>query len=293
MRRLFRPIKEGFIGFFRHFSVSLSSVAVVTFTMLFLAIILMINDNITQITKGIEQQIEIWVPVQPGEKYTIQAIENELKAMPHVKSVTLITKEAELEAYIKEYGSAYEFLREDNPLSDSFIVQADDGENLTAISSIIATKEWQTGIYDGGESTANLVQVLKGVRFGGSFLVVALMVLAVFLIANTIKLSIFSRQDEIEIMRIVGATNSFIRTPFLIEGFIIGLLGSVFPLVATYFGYNYILRNFSKGGALKLLQLSPIQPLYLIVFGVVLSVSIIVGLVGSYISVTKHLRLVR
>lgn len=281
------------MGFFRHFSVSLSSVAVVTFTMLFLGFLLIINDNISHVTKGIEQQIEIWVPVKKEHSNRLPEIEAEIKSIQNVASVTLITKEEELETYIIEYGQAYDFLREDNPLNDSFMIKADTGENLATISEKIKQTAWQDGVYDGGDSTVNLLSVLSGLRFGGTILVGALMLLAIFLISNTIKLSIFSRSDEIEIMRIVGATHSFIRTPFLIEGLIIGLLGSILPLVSLYFGYSYLLNNFSTASSFKLMSLSPMHPMFQTVSLLILAVALAVGFIGSFISVTKHLRLTR
>lgn len=293
MKRMFRPFKEGFIGFFRHFSVSLSSVAVVTFTIVFLGMILIVNDNIKQITHGIEQQIEIWVPVKKENTMDLQSIEQSLRDIKNVANVTLITKEQELEEYIDQYGKSYEFLRSDNPLSDSFVIQAADGQSLAEIAAQIKTMSWQNGVYDGGESTSNLLSFLNGLRLGGTILVISLMALAVFLISNTIKLSIFSRSDEIEIMRIVGATHSFIRTPFLIEGLIIGLFGSIIPIVALYFGYDYLLKNFSTSGAMKLITLSPMNPLFGTVALIIFATALIVGFVGSFISVTKHLRLTR
>ena len=92
----------------------------------------------------------------------------------------------------------------------------------------------------GGNTTEQFIESLNIVRLGGFGIVLALGVLAIFLISNTIKITIFARQDEIVIMRHVGATNGYIRTPFVLEGMVIGILGSIIPIIITYFGYNYV-----------------------------------------------------
>ena len=107
MRRIFRSIKEGFIGFFRHFSVSLSSLAVVTFTMLFLGIILLITDNMVYMTRNIETEIEVWVPIKYEYEDDIQKIQEDLQQHQYINRVTFTSKEEDLDLYISEYGEEY------------------------------------------------------------------------------------------------------------------------------------------------------------------------------------------
>ncbi len=294
MRQIFRSIKEGFIGFFRHFSVSLSSLAVVTFTMLFLGIILLITDNMVYMTRNIETEIEVWVPIKYEYEDDIQQIHEDLQQHQYINRVTFTSKEEDLDLYISEYGEEYNlYTGEENPLHDSFTIQATEGQYLDIVVEDLREMDWPLTVWDGGEGTSQLLNTLSSIRFGGSILVVALLVLAVFLISNTIKLSIFSRQDEIEIMRIVGATNSFIRSPFLIEGLLIGLFGSIIPVLSVVFGYRYLLENKPTTGILSMINLSPAMPLVQNIAAIVLITSLTVGLVGSYISVTKHLRWTR
>lgn len=296
MRRLFRIFKEGFIGFFRHFSVSLSSVAVVTFTMLFLGVILLITDNIVNLTKTIESGIEVWVPIAREHEEEYEQIQADLLNNPLVLEVQYITKEEDLQQYIDDRGEEYEFLQEEgqeNPLLDSFIIRSVDGQSLQTLVSELQNEKWPDSIHDGGQQTINLVKSLEAIRLGGALLIIALLLLAVFLISNTIKLSIHSRQDEIEIMRIVGATNGFITGPFLIEGLLIGLLGSLIPISVVYFGYQYLVQQSQIDLLLFGTSLSPMFPLVYYVILILLATSLIVGFIGSFISVTKHLRWVR
>ena len=142
----------------------------------------------------------------------------------------------------------------------------------------------------GGTSTEMMVKVMNAIRRGGSILVLGLTILAVFLIQNTIKLTIYARQDEITIERSVGATNHFIRSPFVVEGIIIGVMGAIIPIAATYYGYRYIYQR--TGGYIISAVLKLIQPLPMSLYLCVglLIVGVLVGLIGSYVSVTRYLR---
>lgn len=294
MKRIFRTIKEGFIGFFRHFSVSLSSLAVVTITMLFLGLILLITDNITVMTRNIETEIELWVPIKQAYEDQADQIKEELLKDPRIHEVTFKSKEEDLELLIAEYGEEYAFYRgEDNPIFDSFTIQVTEGRYLEPTVKKLEALDWPQEVAGGGEPTAQLIEALNTVRIGGTVLVVSLLFLAIFLISNTIKLSIFSRQDEIEIMRIVGATNSFIRSPFLVEGLLIGLFGSMIPIAVVVFGYKYLLESGISNGIFSMIRLSPLMPLVQNISIILLVTSLVVGFIGSYISVTKHLRWVR
>ena len=134
------------------------------------------------------------------------------------------------------------------------------------------------------------VQALNSVRFGGAILVAGLSALAIFLIANTIKLTIYARSNEIAIMRDVGATNGFIRAPFVVEGMIIGALGAIIPILFTIFGYIFIYDKL--GGVLfsEMYKMTPPHPFVLQLSLILLGIGMVVGLIGSFMSVTKYLR---
>ncbi|NLW29545.1 MAG: ABC transporter permease [Erysipelothrix sp.] len=293
MRRIFRTLKEGFIGFFRHFSVSLSSIAVVTFTMLFLGIILILTNNINSTTKNIEGNIDIWVSIKADYENEKPQIEEEIKQITGVSRIQEITKEDALEQYIATYGDAYERFKENNPLLDGYLIYVTDGRYLEEVSNKVKSAQWAFEVMDGGDATNNLLDSLNMLRTGGSAFVIALTLLAVFLISNTIKLSIYSRQDEIEIMRIVGATNNFIRSPFLIEGILIGIFGSIIPIVIIVFGYDYLVNKLADSTIFGLFQITPAVPMVYEISVIILITSVSVGLIGSFISVTRNLRWVR
>ena len=134
------------------------------------------------------------------------------------------------------------------------------------------------------------MNVLDRVRFGVVILVVSLSALAIFLISNTIKLTIQARVKEIAIMRQVGATNGYIRAPFVIEGMIIGALGALIPIFVTIFGYIWIYQETGGFFLTRMFSLMPPHPTVLYIALILLGIGVFVGLIGSFMSVTKYLR---
>lgn len=294
IRLIFRPIREGLIGFFRHFATTLSSVAVVVFTMLFLGSVLIVTDNIVSMTRSIESGIEVWVSVKKTNENEINNITTTLNSLEFIDNVEFISKDQELENYIKEQGEEYSYLKGDqNPFLNSYIIKAKNANELKQIKDVLSQMPWVDQIRDGGEGANNLIKALQLIRFGGSILVVSLCLLTVFLISNTIKLSIFSRQTEIEIMRIVGATNHFIRSPFLVEGVLIGLFGAIIPIALIVGVYLWFYYNSATIPLFNVLPIAAPMPLLLNVSLVILLLSMMIGFLGSFISVTRYLRWVR
>lgn len=261
--------------------------------MLFLGIILILTNNINDTTKNIEGNIDIWVSVKADYESEKPQIEEEIKQLTGVSRIQEITKEDALEQYIETYGEAYERFKENNPLLDGYLIYVSDGRYLDEVSSRVESSQWAHEVMDGGDATNNLLDSLNMLRTGGTGFVIALTLLAVFLISNTIKLSIYSRQDEIEIMRIVGATNNFIRSPFLVEGILIGIFGSIIPIAIIIFGYEYLVEKLADSTIFGLFQITPAVPMVYEISAIILITSVSVGLIGSFISVTRNLRWVR
>jgi len=295
INRLFRHIKEGITSILRHSAMSVASASAVTITLLLVSLFLVVMINVSQLATSVERQLEIHVLVD--EKVVSSIVMNELKekieSIDGVVDVLYSSKEQELDRLINSYPDLaifYETYRDRNPLSDAFYVEVSNGELLQVVADQILAFEDISSIDYGGEGVLKLVGLLNNIRFGALVLAIALTVLAIFLIANTIKITILARIDEITIMRTVGATNGFIRAPFLVEGCLIGLLGAMIPIIVAVGGYYYIAE--SSGGFLlsEMFQLVPFMPfaLYLAISLGIFGMS--VGLLGSFISVTRYLR---
>lgn len=297
IRRFFRHIKEGFFGVGRHLGMALSSASAVTITLIIIGIFIVITLNLYEVTKSIEGSISIVATIKDEYDSDHLAIQERIDKIDGVDSIIYHTKDQEFDYYLDTMGDDslrefYESYRDDNPFKAAFIIYTDDGNKIESIKTQLDDMIEIDSTSDGGSNTYVLVGVLDHVRVVGGILVVALIILAMYLIYNTIKITIASRSDEIWIMRNVGAKNGYVRAPFLVEGIIIGFLGSVIPMLAAVFGYIYLYQSVSGRlfGAFVLIE--P-HPFVLYVAGLLLAIGIVVGFVGSYISVFKYLRLKR
>ena len=296
MSSFFRPLKEGFHGVFRHGAMSFSAAVTVTIAISIVSIFLMFTFNMQQFTEGLEQSVQIAVMVDYNYESAEQedAIQMAISEIPGVTSITYHTKEEEfnylLDLFDENTRKLYETMDSDNPMHDAFYVEISDGSQLESVADQISQIEGVKSVNFGGSSATTLVRVLRTIRYGGAVLAIALSLLAVALISNTIKLTISARADEIAIMRNVGAKNSFIRSPFLVEGVIIGAMGSIIPMLGTYFGYRYLYQF--TGGYVISQMFSLLNPVPFVrqINVALLLIGMAVGFLGSFFSVTRYLR---
>lgn len=296
-RRFFRHIKEGFVGIGRHFSMALSSIASVTITLLLVGVFLMLVVNLNELTKEVEDSISLSALIEFGsdEKSSLSQIEKQITRIDGVNSVEYNSKDDEFDYYINQYPDLiefYELYREDNPFHDAYIVKLSDASKLDVVKAEIEKINGVASVHDGGSNTYLLVDALGKVRLFGGVLVLSLILLATYLIYNTIHITIEARQTEIWIMRNVGARNGYIRAPFLVEGILIGIIGSILPIASMVFGYLYVL-DVSGGVLLGVFSLVKADPFLLYLGLTLLGIGVFVGLVGSWFSVTKSLRKTR
>lgn len=296
--RIWRPIKEGFLGVFRHGAMSVSAGSAVTLTLIIISLFLIFTMNVGQFTTGIEQSVQISATV----KYDYESAENEdrislaISGIEGVDKVTYSSKEEEFQYYLNSFSDektreAFKpFEGENNPMHDAYYVTVKDGTVLESVAEKIQQIEGIESVNFGGSSAITLISMLRTIRYGGGMLALALSILAIFLIQNTIKLTIMARADEIAIMRNVGAKNGFIRAPFLVEGIIIGALGSIIPIVLTIYGYRWA-YNLTGGYLIsQMFRLIPPEKILPVITLALLGTGVIVGLIGSFFSVTKYLR---
>ncbi len=295
--RIWRPIKEGFLGVFRHGAMSLQSGSAVTITLIIISLFLIFTMNVSRFTQGIEQSVQISATVD----YDHESAEEEdriglaIQDIEGVDTVTFSDKAAEFQYYLDSFSDertkeAFRPFEEDNPMHDAFYVTVKDGNSLQSVADAIREIEGIDSVNFGGASAVQLVYMLRSIRTGGGLLALALSVLAIFLIANTIKLTIMARADEIAIMRNVGARNGFIRSPFVVEGIIIGALGALLPIILTDYFYRAIYK-FTGGYLLtQMFSLIPPETFLPRACTILLAIGVVVGLLGSFFSVSKYLR---
>ncbi|MDR0846829.1 MAG: permease-like cell division protein FtsX [Lactobacillales bacterium] len=290
---LIRHIGESIKSLKRNGWMSIASVSAVSITLILVGVFLGVIMNISSIAKQIEENVAIGVYVQVGtDSADLKKLEDNLKKIKHVDKIEFSSKDDELADLKKEFDSeAWSMFDGDaNPLHDKFTLYADSPAETKEISAKVSKLD---AVYEadyGGADSDKLFAVIDKVQLVGGIIAVLLLLVAMFLISNTIRITIMSRQREIEIMRLVGARNSFIRWPFLFEGGWIGLLGAIVPVALVTGVYRLIFSKFNgafAGGGYSLINPNVFLPEIIIVM---LAVGVVIGSLGSMLSMTRYLR---
>lgn len=285
-------IKTAFLSIFRHMAMSLSASSAVTITLILFSAFLLIAGNVSLFTNSIEDDLRIHVVANKNitSDQQINNVKEQLESISGVKTVVISKKDNELEMMIKEKGKEFEMYRgKENPLNNGYFVTVNNANQISAITTQIKQMSSIKDAVYGGNSVSKMISILNTVRSGGLIFVALLTLLAVFLISNTIKMTIYARNTEISIMRNVGAANWYIKVPFMIEGMIIGFVGAIIPCFITYFGYYYMYHVLHGQIVTSMFTLQPIIPFALQVCGLLLGSGMLVGLIGSFFSTTKYL----
>ena len=293
-RMIGRHFKEAFQGMFRHFGMAVSCVMAMTFMLLLVSLLTLTVGNVTQISRSLQHDVQVFVKVENYvDESMIPTLQERIMQVDGVSEVEYSSRDQELDRYIKSFGDKgemFEIYREDNPLSRAFLVNIKEGYSISEVSRKIGRIDGLSEVDFGGATTEDFMTLLEGIRKGGYLIVLAMTLLAIFLISNTIKITIYNRNREISIMRQVGASNSYIRQPFVIEGILLGIIGSFIPVAVSIFGYKALFDRWNGQLISGMLPLQPVNPFAYQVAGFLVMVAIVIGFVGSYISVNKYLR---
>lgn len=296
-RRFFRHVKAGFIGIKRHFAMALSSMSTIMIMLFLIGVFALFTLNLAHTTQEIEDSISLVALIDYD--ITNQQVQNTMKSqiekIENVDHVIYRSKDEEFTMYCEKYPDIAEFTeayRDENPFHDVFIVYGKSGSELKNIKPKLLEINGISEVEDGGSETYVLIKMLEAVRYAGAAIIGVFILLSVYLIYNTIKVTIATRKDEIWIMRNVGAKNGYIRAPFMVEGVIIGLFGSIIPVGTLCYGY-YKLIEMTSGNLAGMINLIPFTPFTYYLAATLALIGVLVGFLGSYISVCKFLRVVR
>lgn len=294
MQNLLAHLADAWRNLIRHISLTVSSVIAVTATLLIVGVLVVIAGNISDFTDNIESDFQIQATISPGfsEDKEIAELQAQIEQLDHVESCTFSSKEDELQELIAENGEMFRYYEgEDrNPLYDVFRIELDDNRQIDAVSEALNQMDGIVEATYGGDEITVMVSVFEAMRSGGAVFVVFLAILALLLIQNTIRMTIQARNTEIAIMRSVGASNWYIRGPFILEGMYIGVLGSIIPIVLISCGYYALYQAFD---GVLLSSMFVMKPMWPFIFGVCLILllgGILVGMAGSFLAVGKYLR---
>lgn len=289
-----RHFKEGARNTWRNSWMTIASIGAVTTTLILVGVFLVVILNLNHIANKLEEDVQIKALIElTAEQTDVDQLEADIKAIPKVDTVEFLTKEEELENLIEsmgEQGQAWTLYEQDNPLNDAFVVQTTDPLDTEDVASQIEQMENIKSVNFGQDYVDKLFTFNQYARNVGLVLIFALVFTAIFLISNTIKITILARKKEIGIMKLVGATNSFIRWPFFVEGMILGILGSILPILIILIGYYYLERSGVTIQQFNFVQILPFNPFAFQIAGIIVGIGVCIGVWGSLMSVRKFLK---
>lgn len=301
-----RNISSALKSITRNFSLSIASIVCTTITLIIVAIAIVLSANVNNFTKDLEGTLTIITYIEKDStQEEITAVENKLKEIPAIRHDEMIYK---TKTQLKEETIAAMCNREDtnnsslctimngwteetNPLEPEFIVSVKDIKDLEETAKTIEKIEGVTNVQYSKDVVDTMIPIFDTVEKVSLVIILGLVVVTIFLICNTIRLTIFARRNEIEIMRLVGTSNFVIKLPFVIEGLFLGIIGSIVPVVVTIWGY--ILAFDKLGGHLfaDFIKMMEPMPFSIYVSLILVGIGSLVGIVGSYMTVRKYLKI--
>ena len=294
IRIVSRGIRDAFKSVIRNFSLSTAAITCSSITLILVAVSMIISYNVKNITNDLEKELTIVVYMKDtSTEENVNELKTSLEHMENVETYDFKSKEAwklEMKNYSDTFSTALDYL-ETNPLLDSFTIYVKDVSHLKETTEEIRKFDFIESADYGEGMAENLVKAFDVIEKVTLVIVFALVLVTAFLIGNTIKLTIFSRRNEIEIMRLVGSSNISIRLPFLFEGLFLGILGSIIPILITIYGYVLLFDHFNGYLFTQIIRLTEPFNFILYVSGILIIIGAIIGMFGSYRAVRKYLKI--
>ena len=296
IRILLKNIRDGLRNVVRNFSLSVASISCITVTLLIVSFAMIGSLNVENFTKMIRDDFTIVVYMDNGlDEKAEKDIKEKINKMSNIESITYSSKK-DIAEEMKKEDKIFDTIisswgASENPLYDTYQVKVKNSDKISNVAKNIEKIEGVALVKYGEGMIESLLAIFKLVEKILIAIVAALVIVTAFLIINTIKITIFSRQEEIEIKRLVGASNYSIKQPFVIEGLFIGILGSIIPIIVTIYGYNVLYEK--TGGVIfsQFIKLVKPFPFTLMISGVLLAIGILVGMFGSSRAVRKYLKI--
>ena len=288
-------IGEGFRNVFKNKKSTAASLMIMIATMFIFGIFFLIGENVQEVVAQVEEQqaMQVFIENDTSEA-DIAEIGEKIKAIPYVNTTEYKTKEDalnEMKSWLKDKQSVLDAYTKDNPFKASYVVTLTDLSKSKEVQEQILTFEHISKITVRNDTINTLVNIANGIRTASAVILVLLVIISIFIISNTIKLTVHARRKEISIMKYVGATNGFIRWPFIVEGVIIGIIAALISVFVLGVAYNFVAGKIVTSSitelvGINLLQFSDMFTLLLLVY---LGLGIGIGAIGSAISMKKYL----
>ena len=286
--------KEGVMGIWKNRLMSLASVGTIILCLIILGISYSIASNVDYVLGQIESTIGITAYIDEGSTdEEVTNLKSKVGKIPGVTEVVYISKERALSSFNEDTAleNIMEQFKQDNPLPASFEIKMDSLESQDAIISALSKySELELSYFK--VETPMLVQLNNSIRLVSIVVITSLIMVGILLMSNTIKLTVYIRRKEINIMKYIGATDWFIRAPFIIEGILIGLIGGMIPIGIIWGAYTWAIQEVQERFALVLESIA-LQETAVILSEFIpmsLTIGVSIGAIGSIIAIRKHLR---
>lgn len=284
-------ITEAFSGIRRSKLMAFISIATISVSLIIFGIFLLLTFNLNNLVNFVVSKIEIRVYLKDNiSPSDLSEFENQIRSLENVKSVTLVDKNTAWKEFHKQFGNInINDLLEENPLPNTLKIKLNDTHDIQNTLSYLSGYPQFIDDISYGDELAKRIQLFADfAKYAGLGLVLLLSFATLLIIVNTVRLTVIARQDEITIMQLVGATNQFIEWPFLIEGLIIGLIGSGTAVLFLKIGYNFFSIKFQE--SIPYFPLIFDNKVLYPLFGIVFATGTILGIFGAFISVSRTLK---
>lgn len=271
---------------------TLASISTVALSLFMLGVFLCGVMNLNNMASNLENQVQLSVYLKDGLT-TEQIMETgkQIKAIPNLKQLEFVNKEQAMKDFKERLGEQQQLVNAldgVNPLPNSYVLTFENPEDVKTTAKLVTTFSGVESTHYGQDIIEELFRITQVIRFGGIVLIAFLAGATLFIISNTIRLTVFARRKEIAIMKYVGATNGFIRWPFLIEGMLLGLIGAIIAVACVGWLYNFITLEVAR--SLAFFPLVPMFPFFYDVILYLLAGGIVVGAIGSTISLRQYMK---
>ena len=290
-------IGEGFRNFFKNKKSTGASLMIMCATMMIFGLFFLIGENVNYMVKEIEaeQGMQVFM-VKDATEEQIQKLGEQIKELDYVAKTEFVSKEQAYNIVKEKYGDYGRFLEgytiEKNPFKVSYVVTLTDLSKSEEVRAQIEKLDNVNNIEMRDKTINALVGIANGIRWISAGILVLLIVISIFIIANTIKLTVHARRKEISIMKYVGATNGFIRWPFIVEGILIGIVSAMISILILGVSYNFIVGKIMESSVTSMINITLLQfsDIFGLVVAVYLGLGIGIGCIGSAISMRKYLK---
>ena len=289
-------IGEGFSNVFKNKKSTGASLMIMCATMIIFGIFLILGENINHFVEEVEsvQGVQVFINNDATQEQ-IDEIGDKIRKIDGVSTVEYVSKDDALQQMKDRFGDKQDLLEgyeENNIFPASYVVTLTDLTKSQEVQDQILTFENIKKITSKDETVTTLINLANGIKIVTGVILVLLVIISIFIIANTIKLTVHARRKEISIMKYVGATNGFIRWPFIVEGMIIGIFASIISIAIVGFAYNIIAQKLISSEFMQVINMSLVTfgDMFNSIIFVYMLLGIGIGAVGSVISMRKYLK---